>query len=81
MEVINSQIRAFLETHLELDDPTITDFINKMVPDVTPTVKLHQIDLEKQEEPLLVYAHMAVQDIRDSDFYYSFIMKRPFKAD
>ena len=30
---------------------------------------------------MLVYAHLMVQDIRDSYYYYSFIMKRPFKSD
>jgi len=46
-----------------------------------PTAKFHELDLNTVKEPTLVYAQFMVQDLRDSYYYYSFIMKRPFKAE
>jgi hypothetical protein len=62
-------------------EAALTDFINNLIPKITPKAKLHELDLKKTKEPTLVYAKMMIQDIRDPFFYYSFIMKRPFAID
>ena len=62
-------------------EPTLTDFVNNLTPQLKPQLKLHELDRKSLKEPTLVYARLMVQDIRDPYFYYSFIMKRPFQAE
>jgi hypothetical protein len=78
--LINSEIRGFIDQQ-HPTEAALTDFVNNIVPQVIPTLKFHELDLKNVHEPTIVYAHLTVQDIRDSYFYYSFIMKRPFRPE
>ncbi len=62
MEHINTSIRDFL--HTSPDDAQLTDFINNLKPDIKPKLRFAEIDHQDIKEPIPVYVHMMVQDIR-----------------
>ena len=79
VEEIQDQAKQIVQQYKSLT----FDELNQKLNAIEPTIDPHKIDLfshqliKTSKEPTVVLVDLMVQDIREQEFFYSFLIKTP----